>query len=460
MIVDPERRVRALAALDPVQLGRLHSVVGLHAEIEGLDAAIGDLVQLGDDSTDLAEVISLHGGHSVALPYRDVHGLRPGTAVRTVGGPLEVPVGDGVLGRVLDGLGRPMDDGPPLRTGRVSMRLAPPNPLDRPPIDRQLQVGVRSIDALIPCGRGQRVGIFAGSGVGKSNLLSMMVRGSDADVAVIALVGERGREVVEFIERDLGPEGMAKAVVVVATSDTPALVRRNAALTATRIAEHFRDTGNDVLLVMDSVTRFAMAQREIGLSAGEVPASRGYTPSVFAALPQLLERAGRTATGSITAFYTVLVEGDDLNDPVADAARSMLDGHIVLSRDIANAGRFPAVDVLQSASRVATSVRTGDQLDRANKVRSILATWEAARDLVEVGAYQRGSDPAIDEAIERMPSIARFLVQPSTTIVPSDAADAMLSDLLSVPTPEIDAEAVLPSGPPVHIGPPEWEQPS
>ena len=292
-----------------------------------------------------------------------------------------------------------------------AVEAAPPDPLSRPPIDRPLSLGVRAIDALMPCGRGQRLGIFAGSGVGKSTLLGMMARGTAADVNVIALVGERGREVGEFIERDLGPEGLARSVLVIATSDQPALVRIKAALTATAIAEFFRDQGNDVLLMMDSVTRLATAQREVGLAVGEPPTTRGYTPSVFATLPRLLERAGAGPRGTITGLYTVLVEGDDMNEPVADAVRSILDGHIVLTRELAHSGHYPAIDVLQSVSRLATQLLPPEALDGGNRLRELLAAHRRAADLIAIGAYVPGSDPRVDEAQARMGAIEGFLRQ-------------------------------------------------
>jgi flagellum-specific ATP synthase len=324
----------------------------------------------------------------------------------------------------------------------------PPDPLSRPSIGRPLSLGVRAIDSLTPCGRGQRLGIFAGSGVGKSTLLGMMARGTAADVNVIALVGERGREVGEFIERDLGPEGLARSVLIVATSDQPALVRIKAALTATAIAEYFRDAGHDVLLMMDSVTRLATAQREVGLAVGEPPTTRGYTPSVFATLPRLLERAGASREGTITGLYTVLVEGDDMNEPVADAVRSILDGHIVLTRDLAHAGHYPAIDVLQSVSRLSTQLLPPEALAGGNRVRELLAAHRKAADLIAIGAYVPGSDPLVDEARERMPAIEAFLRQsvdepydPAATI-PSllELAGAGAPFVPPVPGPPIDPD--------------------
>jgi flagellum-specific ATP synthase len=419
-------RVRAAAA--PVVSGRVARVVGLSLEVEGLRAAIGEGLEvrtaagvLPVEVTALAEAPG--GGTSlVTMPYGELTGVGVGDRVVPTGSQPTVRVGDGLLGRVLDGLGRPIDGGPPLlvRDGadggaggfeEVGIGGTPPHPLRRRRVDTPLWLGVRAVDALITCGQGQRVGIFAGSGVGKSSLLSMIARGSQADVTVLALIGERGREVAEFIEHDLGPEGLARSVVVVATSDQPPLVRLRAAFVATRIAEHFRDRGADVLLMMDSLTRFAMAQREVGLAAGEPPATRGYPPSVFALLPRLLERAGCGETGSITGLYTVLVEGDDLQDPVGDTARSILDGHVVLSRRLATAGHFPTIDVLESASRVATRVTDREQQAAAAELRRLLAALRDARDLVDIGAYVPGSNADVDRALVLEPAIQRFLRQ-------------------------------------------------
>jgi flagellum-specific ATP synthase len=403
----------ALSAARPVRVGRVTRVVGLTFEIDGVDVAIGDAVRVGPpDRAMLGEVVAIGSSGAVAMPLGDLHGLRAGDPVEATGGALTVPVGSALLGRVLDGLGEPLDDGPGLAgLERASLSAEPPHPLRRPTVDQPLHLGVRVLDTLVPVGRGQRIGIMAGSGVGKSSLLSMIVRGTDADVSVVALIGERGREVREFIERDLGPEGLARSVVVVATSDAPALVRLRAAFAATRIAEWFRDQGAHVNLLMDSLTRFSMAQREIGLSAGEVPATRGYPPSVFALMPRLLERAGASEHGSITGIYTVLVEGDDLNDPIGDTARSILDGHVALSRKLASAGHFPTVDVLDSVSRVAPAITTPEQQALAVQVRRLLAAHRDAKDLIEIGAYQPGSNPLVDEAVARHDSIEAFLRQ-------------------------------------------------
>lgn len=413
---DDLRAVRRAAR--PERTGRVERIVGMHAEITGLRLATGDLVIIGANPAVAAEVVAVGPGTLTALPLGSLHGVRAGEVVRSARATLQAPVGPSLVGRVLDGLGQPMDGKGELGdVAYLPLHNEPPPPLDRPLVTEQLQTGVRAIDGLLSIGKGQRVGIMAGSGVGKSSLLSMLLRGTDADVTVLALVGERGREVREFIEHDLGPEGLAKCVLIVATSDQPALVRRNAAFLATRIAEGFRDNGSNVLLLMDSLTRFAMAQREIGLAAGEVPTSKGYPPSVFAMLPQLLERAGTSAEGSITGFYTVLVEGDDLNDPIGDTSRAILDGHVSLSRKLANSGHFPSIDVLQSASRVANRVTSAEQQQVAAHFRRLLSTYEEARDLLELGMYSGGSDDLIDEAVNRHQTMTAFAQQPMGELV-------------------------------------------
>jgi flagellum-specific ATP synthase len=410
---------RVSRAAAPVVSGKVTRVVGLNLEVDGLVVPIGAGLTVHSAAGSLPAEVTALGDHGlVAMPYGDLTGVAVGDRVVATGGSHMIHVGEGLLGRVLDGLGRPMDGGPPIGLPgdpsflQVSVDGTPPHPLRRRRVDVPLGIGVRAIDTLIPCGQGQRLGIFAGSGVGKSSLLSMVARGSDADVTVLALIGERGREVAEFIEHDLGPEGLARSVVVVATSDQPALVRLRAAFVATRIAEHFRDGGSDVVLMMDSLTRFAMAQREVGLSAGEPPATRGYPPSVFTLLPKLLERAGCGEQGSITGLYTVLVEGDDMQDPVGDAARSILDGHIVLSRRLATAGHFPTIDVLESISRVTGMVTTPDQQQVAGELRRLLAALRDARDLVDIGAYVAGSNPDVDRALALEPALMAFLRQP------------------------------------------------
>jgi flagellum-specific ATP synthase len=415
----------------------------LRLEVEGIHAAVGDAVRVwrGGNVLD-AEVVAVQGDSLACMPLGELTGVRYGAPVEATRRPFTVNVGYGLLGRVLDGLGRPIDDGPaPTDTEPVTIEGSAPHPLQRDMIDRQLALGVRAIDTMTPCGRGQRLGIFAGSGVGKSSLLSMIARGTDAPVVVLALVGERGREVNEFIRHDLGPQGLARAVVVVATSDEPALVRIRAAFTATRIAEWFRDQGSDVVLMMDSLTRFAMAQREVGLSAGEPPVTRGYPPSVFSLLPKLLERAGTSARGSITGLYTVLVEGDDMNEPIADAARSILDGHIVLSRRLATAGHFPSIEVLESVSRVEPAITTPAQRGLARDLRKLLAAARDAKDLIEIGAYVPGTNPLVDRAVSLTDFIEAFLCQDVRTTEDLDRSWALLAALLNAATPELAAGA-------------------
>src|SRR4051812_15598952 len=405
------------------------------------------LVETGRHSDPVpAEVVGFRDSRTLLMPLGEMHGIGPGNSVTASGSQLRVPVGEELLGRVVDALGRPMDglDGEAFEP--VAMRsttAAPPAALSRPPISERVSLGVRALDALVPCGRGQRLGIFAGSGVGKSSLMGMIARSTSADVNVICLVGERGREVKEFIDRDLG-SAIERSVVVVATSDQPALVRIKAALTATAIAEHFRDQGADVMLMMDSVTRFAMAQREVGLAIGEPPATRGYTPSVFALLPKLLERSGTSPDGSITALYTVLVDGDDMNEPIADAVRSILDGHVVLTRELAHSGHYPAIDVLQSVSRLEGEIMTPDVREGATRLRSLLAAYRDKKDLIAIGAYERGSDPVTDKAIDLKDSIDGFLKQRPNEAVPGPDSDDLL--LRTVATPGV------PPGPPPAAG--------
>lgn len=402
-----------LRAARPAVTGRVTRAVGVGLEVRGLDVAVGEAVRVeGDAGPILAEVVALDEGAARCMPVGDLRGVRAGAAVRALGEPIRVPVGRGLVGRVVDALGTPIDGGPPLTdVVWAGSEGTPPPAMTRDRITRQLGLGIRALDTLVPCGRGQRIGIFAGSGVGKSSLLSMVVRGTEAPVTVLALVGERGREVREFVEHDLGPEGLARAVVVVATSDEPALVRLHAASTATRMAEWFRDQGEDVLLCMDSVTRVAMAQREIGLAAGEPPTTRGYPPSVFGVLPKLLERAGTAERGSITALYTVLVEGDDMNDPVADSVRSILDGHVVLDRRLATSGHYPCIDVLESVSRTNRALTTPDDRAAAGMLRALLAARRDAKDLVEIGAYVAGTNPLVDRALAGDGAIDAFLRQ-------------------------------------------------
>jgi flagellum-specific ATP synthase len=413
-----ERCRERLADCDPVrETGTVLKVAGPLVESTGPSAAVGEICPIwspGSDEPIVAEVVGFRDHRLLLMAYGSMDGLRSGAEVRSTGRPLLAPVGERLLGRVLDGLGRPIDSKGPLEgTVQVPVAVRPPHPLERELIREPLGTGIRSIDGLTTVGRGQRIGIFAGSGVGKSVLLGTIARRTDAEVIVVALVGERGREVREFLERDLTAEGLGRSVVVVATSDQPPLVRVKAALLATRIAEHFRDGGKHVLLMMDSLTRFAMAQREVGLLVGEPPTTKGYTPSCFAAMAQLLERAGMSDRGSVTGLYTVLVEGDDLNDPVADAARSVLDGHIVLSRRLAVMNHYPAVDVLESVSRVMPEVALPGQMEAAARLREWLAAWRESEDLIQLGAYVAGTNPLTDRAIERRPEIVRFLRQAS-----------------------------------------------
>ncbi|HEY0000438.1 MAG TPA: FliI/YscN family ATPase [Actinoplanes sp.] len=428
-----QHRMRAaLAAAQPLTRGKVTGAVGLRVTVGGLEARVGDLVQMGDGSDAVfAEVAAIDGDKLSCLPLGPIAGLGTGTPVVSTGGPLRVAVGPDLRGRILDGLGRPMDGGPPLRGELVSIEAAAPSAMERQLVDAPMPLGVRVLDTLVPCGRGQRIGIFAGSGVGKSTLMSMITRGTSAELNVVALVGERGREVREFIEHDLGAEGLARSVVVIATSDAPPLVRLRAGSVATRIAEYYRDEGMDVLLMMDSVTRAAMAQREVGLSVGEPPATRGYPPSVFAMLASLLERAGPGARGSITGLYTVLVEGDDHNEPIADAARSILDGHIVLDRKLATAGHFPSIQALDSISRVANRITTPEQKSDAAELRRLMAAHRDVRELVEIGAYVPGTNPDADRATAIWPQITAFLRQGLDERVTADQAWTDLNALIA-----------------------------
>ncbi|MCR5784662.1 MAG: flagellar protein export ATPase FliI [Eubacterium sp.] len=400
------------------KLGKIAKIVGLTVESLGPDAKLGDLCKIyTDDSREecvYAEVVGFRDNHLLLMPFENVDGIGPGCIVENTEHPLSVVVGEDLLGHLVDGLGRIADgDGVEYNiSGKTyPVDAPPPEPMDRVIINDVLSLGVRAVDGLITVGCGQRIGIFAGSGVGKSTLMGMFARNTVADINVIALIGERGREVREFVERDLGPEGMARSVVVVATSDKPALVRKTAAKTATAIAEYFRDQGKNVLLMMDSLTRFSMAQREIGLASGEPPVTRGYPPSVYSEMPKLLERAGMSDKGSITGLYTVLVDGDDFNEPITDTARSILDGHIVLSRSIAQKNHYPAIDVLASISRVMSSIATKEHKNAAGLLRNVLATYNDAEDLINIGAYKSGSNKDIDYAISKINSVNEFLCQ-------------------------------------------------
>jgi flagellum-specific ATP synthase len=426
------RLATAMRAARPQVAGRVTSVIGLSVTVTGVPGRVGELVHIGsDDAPVLAEVVAVDGDRLTCLPLGPLTGIGAGSPAVATGGPLRIPVGADLRGRVLDGLGRPIDGGPPLSAlATVAVDAEPPNALQRRLVREPMPLGIRAMDTLIPAGRGQRIGVFAGSGVGKSSVMSMITRGTEAEITVVALVGERGREVREFIENDLGPEGLARSVVVVATSDQPPLVRLRAGFVATRIAEWFRDQGADALLLMDSLTRLATAQREVGLSAGEPPATRGYPPSVFALLPRLLERAGPGVNGSITGLYTVLVDGDDHNEPIADAARSILDGHVVLDRRLATAGHFPSIDVLESVSRVSTAVTTPEQREQATALRRLLAAHRDIRELVEIGAYVPGTNPHADRARLLWPRIEEFLRQDLHETVPAAAAWSALASLV------------------------------
>lgn len=397
------------------RLGKIVNVVGLTIESAGPDARLGDLCRVykqgraGDYIT--AEVVGFKDGHTILMPYEVTDGIGGGCVVENEGYPLSVKVGPQLLGKTLDGLGRFSGEIELSGAQEYPVEAPPPDPMAREIIDEVLPLGVKAVDGLITVGKGQRIGIFAGSGVGKSTLMGMFARNTKADINVIALIGERGREVREFIERDLGEEGMKRSVVVVATSDKPALERNKAAKTATAIAEYFRDRGKDVLLMMDSLTRFSMAQREIGLASGEPPVTRGYPPSVYSEMPKLLERAGRSDKGSITGLYTVLVDGDDFNEPITDTARSILDGHIMLDRKLAHKNHYPAIDVLQSISRCMSQIAEKEHKQVAGKLKNVMATYSEAEDLINIGAYKKGSNPGIDHAIAKIDAVNSFLLQ-------------------------------------------------
>lgn len=394
--------------------GKVVKVVGLTIEATGPESNLNDLCVITSQDKSkkvMAEVVGFRENRILLMPYDDVNGIGIGAMVENTGAPLKVTVGNDLLGKTLDGLGNPIDGSTISHQMYYPADANPPDPLKRKLIDEVLPLGVKAVDGLITLGKGQRIGIFAGSGVGKSTLLGMFARNTKADINVIALIGERGREVLEFLQRDLGEEGIKRSVIVVATSDKPALIRKKAAKTATAIAEYFRDQGKDVLLMMDSLTRFSMAQREIGLASGEPPVSRGYPPSVYAEMPKLLERAGNSEQGSITGLYTVLVDGDDFNEPIADTARGILDGHIILSRKLGSKGHYPAIDILQSISRVMSSIVDKDHKKAATKLKMVLATYQDAEDLINIGAYKSGTNEEIDYAIQKMKTVNQFLTQ-------------------------------------------------
>lgn len=416
--------------------GKITRVVGLLIESQGPDANIGEVCLIHtvklSKNTVMAEVVGFNNEKIMLMPYSEVTEIGPGCLVESTGQALTIRVGRDLIGNVLDSLGRNLDQRD-LPTGLTSYltEQVPPNPLIRPPIDEPIQVGVKAIDSLLTVGQGQRIGIFSGSGVGKSTLLGMIARNSGADINVIALIGERGREVREFIEKDLGETGRKKSIVVVATSDQPALMRIKGAYTATTISEYFRDQGFRVNLMMDSVTRVAMAQREVGLAVGEPPTTKGYTPSVFASLPKLLERTGTSSIGTITAFYTVLVDGDDLNEPIADTVRGILDGHFVLDRKLAEKGQFPAVNILKSISRVMNQIVSREHIEAAQQVRELLATYEDNSELIQIGAYKRGTNKEIDKAITYYPKINQYLRQDVFEYVTLDESIYQMQQLLN-----------------------------
>jgi flagellum-specific ATP synthase len=431
--------------------GRVVQLIGLVVESEGPLVAVGEVCRIESarhDGYTLAEVVGFRNHHVLLMPLGEVQGIHPGSEVIALGTSLRVPVGEALKGRVIDGLGNPLDELGPVETGeQVSLNFVPPHPLKRLRITQPFQTGIKGIDTFIPCGRGQRLGIFAGSGVGKSTLLGMIASRAEADVNVIALIGERGREVREFIEKDLDEAGRRKSVVVVATSNQPALARLKGAFVAMSIAEHFRDQGQNVLLMMDSVTRFAMAQREIGLAVGEPPTTRGYTPSVFSLLPQLLERAGSGEKGSITGLFTVLVEADDMNDPIADAVRSILDGHIVLTRELATQNHYPAIDVLESVSRLTRDLTTPEQQKVSAQAREALATHRRNQDLINIGAYPLGTNPAIDLSIQLHEPLKAFLQQPVDKGFSCAQSWSLLGQVMATPPPAKPAVVTARKGP-------------
>lgn len=433
-VFSAQAHLDALAGADLVrQYGKVRQVIGVVIESLGPNMAVGETCSISYKRSAepvLAEVVGFRDSKVLIMPLGELMGIGAGSDVVAHGAPLEIGVTDHLLGRVLGGLGRPIDGkGTIVAENRKVVTAAPPPPLSRRRVTEALPLGIRAIDGMLTCGKGQRVGIFAGSGVGKSTILGMIARNTAADVNVIALVGERGKEVRDFIERDLGEEGLRRSVVVVSTSDQPALVRIKAAFVAMTIAEYFRDQGLDVMFMMDSVTRFAMAQREVGLAIGEPTTTRGYTPSVFALLPKLLERAGTSERGTITGLFAVLVDGDDMNEPVADAVRSILDGHIVLSRQLASANQYPAIDVLQSVSRVMPDVADANQYSAASAIRDMLATYKDAEDLINIGAYVPGSNPRVDLALSKIEGIRHFLRQ---GIYETSSYEQTLAKMMSV----------------------------
>ncbi|WP_027963187.1 flagellar protein export ATPase FliI [Halalkalibacillus halophilus] len=418
------------------QYGKVYRNVGLLIESNGPEVTLGDVCyiypQAKRNTVIQAEVVGFQNEHVLLMPYEQTTQIGPGSLVESTNKPLSVQISESLIGSVLNGLGRPLDESElPSGLASYATMRKPPNPMEREPIHEQLSTGVKAIDTCLTVGKGQRVGIFAGSGVGKSTLLGMLAKNSDADLNVVALLGERGREVREFIEHELGEEGLKRSIVIVATSDQPALQRIKGAYTATAICEYFRDLGYHVNLMMDSLTRIAMAQRELGLASGEPPTTKGYTPSVFALLPQLLERTGTGVSGTITAFYTVLVDGDDMDEPVADAVRGLLDGHFVLDRELAEQGQYPAINILKSVSRLMQKISTKEHLQANGRLRSILSTYEENKELIQIGAYKKGTSPQIDEAIQFQPRIMQFLSQNMDESVPNNQSIESLENLIN-----------------------------
>jgi flagellum-specific ATP synthase len=437
-VEDLLRRVQATQVVR--NHGRVVQLIGLVIESEGPLVAVGEICRIESarhDGFTLAEVVGFRNHHVLLMPLGELRGIHPGSEVIALGAPLQVPVGESLKGRVIDGLGNPLDDKGPIEAGAaINLNQPPPHPLKRQRIQQAFRTGIKAIDTFTPCGRGQRLGIFAGSGVGKSTLLGMIASQAEADVNVIALIGERGREVREFLEKDLDEVGRRKSVVVVATSNQPAIARLKGAFVAMAIAEHFRDASQNVLLMMDSVTRFAMAQREIGLAVGEPPTTRGYTPSVFSLLPQLLERAGAGEQGSITGLFAVLVEADDMNEPIADAVRSILDGHIVLTRELATQNHYPAIDVLESVSRLMRDLSTPEQQELTSRARQAMATHRKNQDLINIGAYPPGTNPAIDLSVHLHEPLKSFLCQPVEQGFSIPQSWSLLEQIMATPLPE------------------------
>jgi len=435
-VVSIKKYIEAVKSTQVIKYtGKVIQVIGLTIEAQGPAVQLREICHIYNYKASgyiEAEVVGFKGDKILLMPLGELDGIGPGSQVVATHRPLMVPVGRHLIGRVLNGLGDAIDGkGDLVAEAWVPTYKSAPHPLSRKRITQHLALGIKAIDGLLTCGQGQRLGIFSGSGVGKSTLLGMIARNTEAEVNVIALIGERGREVRDFLERDLKPEGLKRSVIIVATSDQPALVRIKGALVATAIAEHFRDEGKNVLLMMDSLTRFAMAQREVGLAVGEPPVARGYTPSVFAILPKVLERAGNSEKGSITGLYTVLVDGDDFNEPISDAVRGILDGHIALSRELANSGHYPAIDVLPSVSRVMPDIASKEHLKMASRLKSLMAAYKDAKDLINIGAYHRGSNRDIDEAIEKMPEIVNFLQQDVDESVSFDRTQDYLGGLIN-----------------------------